>query len=298
MATNENKTLSSQPIILSDLIIYEDADLLIINKPAGLIINQAETHQQISLQDLVATYLHFDQLTFEPVAQNLLPADFAPQYGTPLDIWQERRCMVHRLDKDTSGLTVWAKNPLSLINLLSQFRQRQINKTYLCLVHGLFSPDQQNGRINLPLGRKLSNRQLMAVTPTGRAAVTLYQVKQSFHQFNFVKLNQLANQLAADQFQLKKRDLEKLYQGFSLVEVTLKTGRTHQIRAHFTHLKHPLIGDTAYLSPKKIKVDQLWCPRQFLHAASLEFIHPVTQQKMSFSSDLPSDLAQVLTFLD
>lgn len=298
MAINENKTTDTKPIILSDLIIYEDADLLVINKPAGLIINQAETHQQVSLQDLVAAYLHFDQLKFDPVAQNLLPADFAPQYGTPLDIWQDRRCMVHRLDKDTSGLTVWAKNPPALINLLSQFRQRQINKTYLCLVHGLFSPDQQSGRINLPLGRKLTNRQLMAVTPTGRAAITLYQVKQTFRQFNFAKLNQLVNQLSADQFQLKKRDLEKLYQGFSLVEATLKTGRTHQIRAHFTHLKHPLVGDTSYLSAKKMKIDQLWCPRQFLHATSLEFTHPITQQKLSFTSPLPTDLEQVLTFLD
>lgn len=297
MATNVNKIISDQSIIISDLIVYEDADLLVLNKPAGLIINQAETHQQVSLQDLVAAYLNFDRLQFGPVAQNLLPADFAPQYGTPLDIWQERRCMVHRLDKDTSGLTVWAKNPLALINLLSQFRQRQVSKTYLCLVHGLFSSDQQSGRINLPLGRKLTNRQLMTVTPTGRAAVTFYQVKQAFSQFNFTQLDELINQLSLDQFRLKKRDLEKLYQGFSLVEATPKTGRTHQIRAHFTHLKHPLVGDAAYLSAKKARIDQLWCQRQFLHAATLEFTHPISQQKMSFSSDLPADLKQVLTFL-
>lgn len=297
MVINTNKIMLDKPIIISDLIVYEDADLLVLNKPAGLIINQAETHQQISLQDLVAAYLHFDQLQFEPVAQNLLPADFAPQYGTPLDIWQERRCMVHRLDKDTSGLTVWAKNPLALVNLLSQFRQRQVSKTYLCLVHGFFSSDQQSGRINLPLGRKLTNRQLMTVTPTGRAAVTFYQVKQTFSQFNFAQLNQLVSQLSLDQFHLKKRDLEKLYQGFSLVEATPKTGRTHQIRAHLTHLKHPLVGDIAYLSTKKAKIDQLWCQRQFLHAATLEFAHPITQKKMNFSSDLPADLKQVLTFL-
>jgi 23S rRNA pseudouridine1911/1915/1917 synthase len=148
------------------------------------------------------------------------------------------------------------------------------------------------------LGRKLTNRQLMAVTPTGRTAITLYQVKQTFRQFNFAKLNQLVSQLSTQQFQLKKRDFEKLYQGFSLIKVTLKTGRTHQIRAHFTHLKHPLVGDSAYLSRKKAKFDQFWCPRQFLHAASLELTHPITQKKLAFTSPLPTDLEQVLTFLD
>lgn len=296
MPTNASN-LPQTPAELMPLIIYEDTDIIVIDKPAGLIINSADTHSQVSLQDLVADYLQVETTPTAPVAPDLLPSDFDPQYGTPEEIWRDRRGLVHRLDKDTSGLTVWAKNPTALLRLLSQFRLRQVSKTYLCLVHGLFGPDQQNGRINLPLGRKLTNRQLMAVNPAGRPALTLYQVQQSFPKLNFSLLQSQIAQLSDHQFQLKKRDLDKLYQGFSLVAATPKTGRTHQIRAHLTHLHHPLVGDSAYLSTKKAKIDQLWCPRQFLHATTLTFIHPLTGGPLTFTSPLPPDLQQALAYL-
>ncbi|MDO5561709.1 MAG: pseudouridine synthase [bacterium] len=280
--------LSTAKINLSDLIIYEDEDVLVINKPAGLIINQAETHQQTSLQTLVASYL---QTQTTPTTESYLelPTDFDVTYGTPAEIWQQRQGMVHRLDKDTSGLTVWAKSPLALVNLLSQFKNRTVNKSYLCLVHGLFA-QEKSGRINLPLGRKLTNRQLMTVTPSGRSALTLYQVKQEWREFDKQKLKTLIPDI-------KNKEIDKLYQGFSLIKATPKTGRTHQIRAHLTHLKHPLVGDQAYLSNRKAKLDVLWCSRQFLHAAELSFTQPRTQKVLTFDSPLPTDLQTALTFL-
>lgn len=278
---------STAKIKLTNLIVYEDEDVLVIDKPAGLIINQAETHQQTSLQTLVADYLQTQVIS---VNESLdLPADFDATYGTPAEIWQQRQGMVHRLDKDTSGLTVWAKSPLALVSLLSQFKNRTVHKSYLCLVHGLFAREK-SGRINLPLGRKLTNRQLMTVTASGRAALTLYQVQQEWREFDKQKLKTLTPDV-------KNKEVDKLYQGFSLIKATPKTGRTHQIRAHFTYLKHPLVGDRAYLSSRKAKLDAVWCPRQFLHAAELSFRQPRTQKVLTFQSPLPADLETALTFI-
>ena len=278
---------STEKVNLTSLIIYEDDDVLVINKPAGLIINEAATHHQCSLQTLVAAYLDSQPpTTAAPLA---LPIDFEPTYGTAEEIWQQRQGMVHRLDKDTSGLTVWAKNPAALINLLWQFKNRQVSKSYLCLVHGLFS-QEKSGRINLPLGRKLTNRQLMTVTASGRSALTLYQVQQEWRQFNYP-------QLKITHPETKSKVVAQLYQGFSLIKATPKTGRTHQIRAHFTYLKHPLVGDQAYLSTRKAQLDKIWCPRQFLHASELTFSHPRTGSQCSFTSPLPQDLEAALTFV-
>ncbi len=267
---------------LSSFIIFEDEDLLILNKPSGTIVNDAISHHQLSLQTQVATYLDL------PPRPSSLTIN---QFSSTTDVWLDRQGMVHRLDKDTSGVMVWAKNPAALKNLLSQFRLRQTQKTYLCLVHGFFGTDK-TGRIHLPLGRKTTNRQLMAVTPNGREATTNYQVVQEFHHFDFLKLKKLH-----PDFPLGQKDLLKLYQGFSLISAQPKTGRTHQLRAHFTHLKHPLVGDTAYLSRHKAKIDPNWCPRQFLHASSLTLTHPSSGKILTFNAVLPPDLVEVLTFI-
>lgn len=280
----------SANINLKSLIIYEDDDLLVLNKPAGLIVNSATSHQEVSLQNLMTDYLHLTSLA-PAFNSQLIPADFDPQYGSPAQIWQDRLGMVHRLDKNTSGLILWAKNPASLILLLRSFRQREISKTYLCLVHGLFG-QETSGRISLPLARKLTNRQIMAVNPAGRAAVTNYQVLQTWREFSYSRL-----QTVLPDIPFNRQHFAKVYQGFSLVQAAPKTGRTHQIRAHFTHLKHPLAGDIAYLSHKKAQLDALWCPRQFLHASEITFPHPTTHQLQTFSVPLPVDLQTVLTFL-
>jgi len=267
--------------ILPSTIIFEDQDLMVINKAPNIIVNDATSHQSLSLQQQLAHYLQLP-----PSSTNYT----LTINSSPLEVFQQRQGMVHRLDKNTSGLIVWAKNPPTLMHLLTQFRTRTTNKKYHCLVHGLFN--EPSGRIFLPLARKSTNRQIMAVSADGREALTTYQVIDSYAIFNFEKL---INQFPTSP--LKKKHLNQLYQGFSLLEVTLHTGRTHQIRAHFTHLQHPLVGDTAYLSKNKAKIDPLWCSRQFLHASYLAFIHPRTQEKLTFTSPLPQDLQETLIYL-
>lgn len=258
--------------MLKPQFLYQDDDLLVINKPAGQIVNRATSHRQESLQEYFAQQWHLPLIN-EPAKQN----------ASAEDIFLSRQGMVHRLDKDTSGLLLWAKNPPTLVALLQQFQKRQVKKTYQCLVHGFFS--DQDGRISLPLARKRTNRKIMAVDPHGREAITLFQVQERY-QFN------LQHQLP-----VKNKLLINTYQGFSLLLVTPQTGRTHQIRAHLTHLHHPLVGDGAYLSSKKAKLDKLWCERQFLHAYSLTFTHPRNHKKLHFQADLPADLQQALTWL-
>ena len=269
--------------MLTDWIIYQDTHLLVINKPAGLIVNSATSHSQVSLQQQLAAYLGLP----DP------PPDLIPdQYSSPEQTFLFRQGMVHRLDKDTSGLLLWAKDPDTLSSLLAQFQKRQVAKTYLALCHGILHPD--TGRICLPLGRKSGKRQLISVRPDGKPALTYYQVQQLFYHFDATRLLSL---LPATPRRYHTRDLQQLYQGFSLLALQPRTGRTHQLRAHLTHLGHPLVADTAYLPARKAKLDPYWCPRQFLHASRLEFTHPSTQQRLTFTSALPSDLQAVLTYL-
>jgi 23S rRNA pseudouridine1911/1915/1917 synthase len=260
-------------------IVYEDLDIIVFAKPPGLVVNTAPSNHSRSLQDLMRAYLHLPSYTGPPLTAQ----------ASWEDIFLERAGMVHRLDKDTSGFLVWAKNPPALRGLLHQFKTRSVTKIYRGLVHGIIK--QPAGRINFPLGRKKTNRKIMAVDPMGRSALTDYKVQHIFTTFNAVKLKN-------NYPQLKQKVLAKLYQGFSLLEVYPKTGRTHQIRAHFTAIHHPLVGDTAYLPKNKARLDPLWCPRQFLDASQLEFIHPITQKNLGFqSATLPTDLTQALTFL-
>ncbi len=269
---------------MTDLpIIFEDNALLVINKPAGLIVNRATSHHQISLQDLMVNYLHLPDIpTGTP------PDATAP----PAAVFAFRQGMVHRLDKDTSGVILWAKNPTALVALLQQFQAREVHKTYLCLVHGLLKTQQ--GRINLPLARKATNRQIMGVSPLGRPAVTTYEVQSYYHHFDAARLTAMPSAAAAH---LKAARLAQIYQGFTLLTAQPLTGRTHQIRAHLTHRGHPLVGDLAYLPRRKAHLDPLWCPRQFLHAASITFAHPVTREKLTFSAPLPADLQDALSWL-
>lgn len=272
---------------MTDLpIIFEDDALIVLDKPAGNIVNRATSHQQISLQDQLAAYLHLPDSAGLPC-----PDQSAP----PEAVFAFRQGMVHRLDKDTSGLLLWAKTPAALAALLTQFQARQVHKTYTLLVHGLINQD--SGRINAPLDRKRTNRQIMTVAATGRPALTLYQVQQQYHSFN--AHNFLRTFPAENLFPGKKLTvaaINQLYQGFTLLTACPHTGRTHQLRAHFTHLGHPLVGDTAYLPRRKAKLDPLWCPRQFLHATQIEFAHPITGQPLTFTSPLPEDLQKALAW--
>jgi 23S rRNA-/tRNA-specific pseudouridylate synthase len=162
------------------------------------------------------------------------------------------------------------------------------------LVHGLFGVLKE--RIFLPLGRKAGERQVFTVRPDGREAVTDYQVEKMYQQFDGAKLwGQQGEKLRA--LGWRRQQVERLYQGFSLVQCVPKTGRTHQIRVHLSYLKHPLVGEKLYSSAAKIKWDALWCKRQFLHASSLQVVHPREGREMTISSPLSEDLERALGFL-
>ncbi|MBT3250077.1 MAG: RluA family pseudouridine synthase [Candidatus Pacebacteria bacterium] len=264
-------------------IIFEDQDILVVNKPAGMVSNSAQSVKEPSLQDWLV----------EKTAQNvsddwkeLVPADFNNEYGTVEEIFKERAGLVHRLDKDTSGVMVAAKNPGSLVNLLAQFRERKTSKKYTCLAHGKFRVPQ--GNIIAPLGRSRTNRQKFDVSSDGRSATTEYKVIDYYPDLNDQGLEKLKE---------FKKNLSS-YQGFSLVNCWPKTGRTHQIRVHLKHWKHPLVGDDKYVGKKRVKLDEVWCPRQFLHASQINFIHPRTGKKVSFEVELAEDLRQALSFLN
>jgi 23S rRNA pseudouridine1911/1915/1917 synthase len=224
-------TLSPEAIPLN--IVYEDSDLLVVDKPAGLTVHPAPGHPGHTLVNAVLAYL--PELTGN--GDTLRPG------------------IVHRLDKDTSGLILVARNRVAQANLSEQFRSHSVSKSYLVLVKGKLTP--QNGIIEAAIGRDPRHRQRMAVVSRGREARTEYRV-----------IRYIGN--------------------YSLLEIKPETGRTHQIRVHLAAIGFPVVGDAAY----GVKSPHL--PRQFLHASRLGFKLPSTGQYVEFTSELPPDLARAL----
>ena len=255
-------------------ILYQDEDLLVINKPAGVVVNRAKSVQGETVQDFFQKQISVQTR----LIASLLPKNFDPQYGSPEEIFAERQGMVHRLDKDTSGALILAKNPGSLVNLLAQFWERQVQKKYLALVHGKFNVERDI--ISFPIARAHDDRQKFRVDISGREAKTEYRVLEFYPDLKDKKLR------------------SKSYQGFSLLECLPKTGRTHQIRVHLAHIKHPLVGDLKYLGRKRRKLDTLWTKRHFLHASEITFTHPRSGETLTITAPLPSDLQTVLSMLE
>lgn len=245
-------------------IIYEDDVLLVVNKPANLTVNDAETEKEPTLQSWLLT---------------------------SKGITIERSGIVHRLDKDTSGVILVGKTIEAVEALQSQFKDRLVQKQYVALVHG-YVPDRE-GTLSEPMGRNPKNRHKFTLLPTGRDAVTEYRVEQ-YLQMSHDIMRELTEGMNKNQ----TRFFEHHGRLYTLVNVFPKTGRTHQIRVHFTALRHPLVSDKVYSSRKLVKFTQTWCPRQFLHAKCITFMHPITNEKRSYSADLPADLHQALTVLE
>lgn len=222
-------------------IIYEDENTLVVNKPAGMIVNDSATAG----------------------GQNTLQAWLRSDKGI---VTVERNGIVHRLDKDTSGILLAAKNEATMQFLQAQFKERQVDKTYLALVHGKLQV--RSSEIVAPIARHPFNRQRFGVSIGGKEAATAYSVREVY--------------------QKDKSDF------YSLIEVMPKTGRTHQIRVHFKHINHPLVADIWYTGRKTAKKDLKWCPRLFLHAYKLAIKLPGKSQKTEFEAALPTDLLQAL----
>lgn len=255
MLTRPPRELEIVPENIPLAIVYEDRDLLVVNKPAGLVVHPGHGNYTGTLVNALAWYLR-DDPAYDP-------AD--PRLG-----------LVHRIDKDTSGLLVVAKNPEAKANLSLQFFHKTTKRQYLALVWGNVRDDA--GRIEGNIGRDLRDRMQMAVFPEGdhgKTAVTHYSVVE---RLGYV----------------------------SLVECRLETGRTHQIRVHMKHIGHTLFNDARYGGNEILKgttftkykqfVQNCFavCPRQALHARTLGFIHPRTGEELFFTSELPGDMAQLL----
>lgn len=236
-------------------IVYEDADVLVVNKEPGMVVHPAYGNYSGTLVN--ALMYHFRDL---------------PLFSTG----EARPGLVHRIDKNTSGILVIAKNELSLNRLSRQFFERTTDRRYHALVWG--TPDPSEGTITGNVGRNIKDRKIMQVFEDGsegKPAITHYRILENLGYI-------------------------------SLVECKLETGRTHQIRVHFSHIRHPLFNDEEYGGDQIIKGTTFTkyqqfirncfkiLPRQALHAKSLAFDHPVTGKRLSFESELPDDMVQVI----
>lgn len=268
--------------VLENSILFEDEWLLVINKPVGWVVNRSHTYDGLTVQDWMETKVQSPKIkgeTDENIGTETAEDETEHPYGTPEEIFANRSGIVHRLDKDTSGVLLLAKDPTTLSHLLSQFQARTIEKTYTALVHGKLTPEK--GEIRLPISRGTIDRKKFTVDSRGREATTVFEVTHYYPN-------------RPTGISEKKGHP---YQGFSLVQVFPKTGRTHQIRVHMATITHPLVGDPVYCPRKKFRIDQEWCPRIFLHASQISLTHPKTNEIVQFVAPLPEDLQTALQFL-
>lgn len=253
---------------LDTAIVHEDSAIVVLNKPAGWVVNRSETYKEQTVQDWFE-----ERLGVSPTSKAVRSVG---EDATPEEIFASRGGVAHRLDKETSGLLLLAKTPEALRELMRQFKAREVKKTYVALVHGKVVPE--TGSIRLPMDRSDEDYKKFAVKPEGRMSETEYEVLEY--------LPGLPKPIAPRK--------GKSYQGFTLVRLTPKTGRTHQIRVHMSAIKHPLVSDATYAGRKRLVVDLEWCPRQFLHASTLCFTHPTTNEPLCFEAPLARDLQAAL----
>jgi len=241
-------------------VIFEDSSLLILDKPPGLVVDKSESQKTDTLED------------------------WLPNNGL------DRGGIVHRLDKDTSGLMLVAKTKEALENLQAQFKDRLVKKQYLALVHGHIA---DSGRVEASIGRNPRNREKFSVLSDGKEAVTEYEPVENL-QFTIYNLQKVFS----DFNKIQMRKLSTIhYNLFTLLKCLPKTGRTHQIRVHLKHINSPIVSDEKYVGRKMYRLDKKWCPRLFLHAEKLAFHHPKSGEWMEFKTQLPEDLEKALLSL-
>lgn len=243
----EHETSHAMPEDLPLTIVYEDSDLLVVNKAAGMVVHVGAG---VNSGTLVNALLH--------------------HIGTLSSAGgEERPGIVHRLDKMTSGLVVVAKNDVAHRRLSEQFKSREVHKTYVALVHGRVAAE--SGEIARPVGRDPRRRTRMKADGlASRSALTKYRVVRRIGRF-------------------------------TLVDAMPQTGRTHQIRVHLASIGHPVVGDTTYGAPARLRFganEEATLPRTFLHAAKLEFAHPTSGAPLQFAAPLPRELEEFLTGLE
>ena len=231
------------PILPEDIpldILYEDDDLLVVNKPKGMVVHPGNGNPDGTLVNAIMAHCE-DSLS--GIGGEIRPG------------------IVHRIDKDTSGLLVIAKNDKAHINLSEQIKNRQVNKIYVALVKGIISENEAT--INMPIGRSKKDRKKMAVDKNGKEAVTHFKVIKRYNKYTYIK-------------------------------VKIDTGRTHQIRVHMSNIGYPIVGDIVYSNGK----NDFGIEGQMLHAKELEFKHPITGKLMHFEAPLPKYFEEILSKLE
>lgn len=221
-------------------IVYEDDDIIVVNKPKGMVVHPANGNPDGTLVNAIMAICK-DSLS--GIGGEIRPG------------------IVHRLDKDTSGLLIVAKNDKAHVNMSEQIKNHEVKKTYIALVRGVVKENQAT--IDMPIGRSNSDRKKMAVTKTGKNAVTHIKVL-------------------------------KRYDKYTLLEVNIETGRTHQIRVHLSYIGYPIIGDCVYSNGK----NEFGVVGQCLHAKCLEFKHPITGKSMKLEAELPEYFLEILKKLE
>jgi 23S rRNA pseudouridine1911/1915/1917 synthase len=245
----ERKVRDVLPEAIPLSVIYEDAHMIVLNKPPGLVVHPAPGNYTGTLVN--ALLYHYGSL----------PLPGAGAGGSS----RERAGIVHRLDKDTSGVIVVARTPEALRSLSAQFKSRIVKKKYLALVAGVIK--KGSGTIEVGIGRHVKERKKISVhTHSAREAITGFIVKER-------------------------------YPNATLVEVEIKTGRTHQIRVHMAHIGHPVLGDSVYGGRKAVTAGESRIERQMLHAESLSLLHPETGHPMVFSAPPPADMSEIIAEL-
>lgn len=217
-------------------IIYEDSDIIVVNKPKGLVVHPANGNPDGTLVNAIMAICK-DSLS--GIGGEIRPG------------------IVHRLDKDTSGILIVAKNDKAHINLSNQIKNREVKKIYIALVRGVVSENEAT--IDMPIGRSTKDRKKMAVRKEGKTAITHFKVLKRFPKY-------------------------------TLLEIKIDTGRTHQIRVHMAEIGHPVVGDLVYSNGK----NEFGVEGQMLHAESLDFVHPITGKKMHLEAELPKYFKDIL----
>ena len=237
-------------------VIFEDENILVLDKPAGITVNNSDTTEnQDTVQDWLESRFKLQNIT--------------PDVNVDSDFYK-RAGIVHRIDKETSGILLVAKDENAFINLQAQFKERVVKKTYIALVHGKMP--LAKGEIRVPVGRLPWNRKRFGVLAGGKDAITRYEV------------------LETGDLLIKSGIKEPM----SLLSLYPETGRTHQLRVHLKYINHPIFGDSLYAGRKTARNDRKILGRVFLHAAKISFIHPKNLQQVSFESSLPKELENLI----
>lgn len=244
------KTRNTVAKISPPKIIANEPSFMILNKPAGWIVNDASTTKDTQT----------------------LQGWLSRKYQYELSNNKEMRSgIVHRLDKETSGIMIIAKTEKSFMLLQKQFKERTVKKTYKALLHGILEPAE--GEVDAPLGRLPWNRERFGVLPGGRPSYTSYKVERYYKH-------------------------PKINEKYSWVEFMPRTGRTHQIRIHAKHLHHPIVSDSFYAGRKQSRKDRMWIPHLALIALAIEFENPDTGNRVSFDAPIPSTIKGALRSLE